>query len=259
MSCLSAARRQIFQTHHKRFSTHSLHCASCVVCNGVVSWAFLGMFSWAASHSHRIIGYKCLCGQTLHRLKLAARKSLRCFGRPRKSGFSRGSLKKQQTNLCWWFYDHLQYVLHLFTFALFGAIPIWWTCLEITSTTKAPIHSTCSEAAILRSHHQPTNPPAINTAIPTYLPSFSEPTLRIPNNIKASVCDIPPKGLKMAVAFAGNSTAIQEMFKRVAEYFTVPWNLDRRLSISSLVPSGSRGLVVLGLCCGFAVCIFGRL
>eukprot|EP00439_Symbiodinium_sp_Y106_P084246 s75_g25.t1 len=40
----------------------------------------------------------------------------------------------------------------------------------------------------------------------------------IPNNIKAS--DIPPKGLKMAVAFAGNSTAIQEMFKRVAEYFT---------------------------------------
>ena len=38
----------------------------------------------------------------------------------------------------------------------------------------------------------------------------------IPNNIKASVCDIPPKGLKMAVSFAGNSTAIQEMFKRVA-------------------------------------------
>merc|ERR1712139_533582 len=42
----------------------------------------------------------------------------------------------------------------------------------------------------------------------------------IPNNIKSSVCDIPPKGLKMAVAFLGNSTAIQELFKRVAEYFT---------------------------------------
>merc|ERR1712232_1232534 len=39
-------------------------------------------------------------------------------------------------------------------------------------------------------------------------------------NIKSAICDIPPKGLKMAVAFAGNSTAIQEMFKRVAEYFT---------------------------------------
>ena len=42
----------------------------------------------------------------------------------------------------------------------------------------------------------------------------------IPNNIKCGVCDIPPKGLKMAVAFLGNSTAIQEMFKRVADYFT---------------------------------------
>ena len=36
----------------------------------------------------------------------------------------------------------------------------------------------------------------------------------IPNNIKCSICDIPPKGLKMAVAFAGNSTAIQEMLTR---------------------------------------------
>ena len=42
-----------------------------------------------------------------------------------------------------------------------------------------------------------------------------------PNNIKSAVCDIPPKGLKMAVTFIGNSTAIQEMFKRVAEQFTV--------------------------------------
>ena len=41
-----------------------------------------------------------------------------------------------------------------------------------------------------------------------------------PNNIKASVCDIPPKGLKIVVSFAGNSTAIQEMFLRVVEYFT---------------------------------------
>merc|ERR1711971_1420219 len=42
----------------------------------------------------------------------------------------------------------------------------------------------------------------------------------IPNNIKASVCDIPPKGLKMSVTFLGNSTAIQEMFQRVGEQFT---------------------------------------
>ena len=42
----------------------------------------------------------------------------------------------------------------------------------------------------------------------------------IPNNMKCGICDIPPKGLKMAVVFVGNTTAIQEMFKRVAEQFT---------------------------------------
>jgi tubulin beta len=42
----------------------------------------------------------------------------------------------------------------------------------------------------------------------------------IPNNVKSSVCDIPPKGLKMSATFVGNSTAIQEMFKRVSEQFT---------------------------------------
>jgi tubulin beta len=43
----------------------------------------------------------------------------------------------------------------------------------------------------------------------------------IPNNIKSGICDIPPVGLKMAVTFIGNSTAIQEMFKRIAEQFTM--------------------------------------
>ena len=42
----------------------------------------------------------------------------------------------------------------------------------------------------------------------------------IPNNVKTAVCDIPPRGLKMAATFIGNSTAIQELFKRVAEQFT---------------------------------------
>jgi len=43
----------------------------------------------------------------------------------------------------------------------------------------------------------------------------------IPNNLKASICDIPPKGMKMASVFVGNSTAIQEAWKRVAEQFTL--------------------------------------
>jgi len=43
----------------------------------------------------------------------------------------------------------------------------------------------------------------------------------IPNNLKASICDIPPKGLKMSSVFVGNSTAIQEAWKRVADQFTL--------------------------------------
>jgi tubulin beta len=39
----------------------------------------------------------------------------------------------------------------------------------------------------------------------------------IPNNVKTAVCDIPPRGLKMAATFIGNSTAIQELFKRISE------------------------------------------
>ena len=42
----------------------------------------------------------------------------------------------------------------------------------------------------------------------------------IPNNVKIAVCDIPPRGLKMAATFIGNSTAIQELFKRISEQFT---------------------------------------
>merc|ERR1740128_1128614 len=42
----------------------------------------------------------------------------------------------------------------------------------------------------------------------------------IPNNVKTAVCDIPPRGLKMASTFVGNSTAIQELFKRISEQFT---------------------------------------
>jgi len=37
----------------------------------------------------------------------------------------------------------------------------------------------------------------------------------IPNNVKSTVCDIPPTGLKMASTFIENSTSIQEMFRRV--------------------------------------------
>jgi len=42
----------------------------------------------------------------------------------------------------------------------------------------------------------------------------------IPNNVKVAVCDIAPRGLKMSATFIGNTTAIQEIFKRISEQFT---------------------------------------
>jgi len=42
----------------------------------------------------------------------------------------------------------------------------------------------------------------------------------IPNNIKSSVCSVPHTGKKLSATFIGNSTSIQELFKRVGEQFT---------------------------------------
>ncbi|KAK8697647.1 hypothetical protein V6N13_113786 [Hibiscus sabdariffa] len=41
-----------------------------------------------------------------------------------------------------------------------------------------------------------------------------------PNNVKSSVCYIPPPGLSMSSTFVGNSASILEMFRRVSEQFT---------------------------------------
>ncbi|KAF7256287.1 hypothetical protein EG68_06718 [Paragonimus skrjabini miyazakii] len=41
----------------------------------------------------------------------------------------------------------------------------------------------------------------------------------IPSNIKTAVCDIPPRGMKMAVTFIGNSTAMQDIFRRIADQY----------------------------------------
>ncbi|KAI5481730.1 tubulin beta chain [Pseudohyphozyma bogoriensis] len=42
----------------------------------------------------------------------------------------------------------------------------------------------------------------------------------IPNNVQTAHCDIAPRDTKMAVTFIGNSTAIQDLFKRVGEQFS---------------------------------------
>lgn len=41
----------------------------------------------------------------------------------------------------------------------------------------------------------------------------------IPQNVKTAVCDIPPRGLNMSATFIGNSTSIQEIFKRITDQF----------------------------------------
>merc|ERR1712217_707010 len=46
----------------------------------------------------------------------------------------------------------------------------------------------------------------------------------IPNNVKSSICDVPHKDQTMSSTFIGNSTAIQEMFKRVRVQFTAMHN-----------------------------------
>ncbi|KAK7048245.1 tubulin beta chain [Favolaschia claudopus] len=43
----------------------------------------------------------------------------------------------------------------------------------------------------------------------------------IPSNFLTAHCDIAPRGRKMAVTFIANSTAIQELFKRVNDQFSV--------------------------------------
>ena len=65
----------------------------------------------------------------------------------------------------------------------------------------------------------------------------------IPNNVKTAVCDIPPRGLKMAATFIGNSTAIQELFKRISEQFTamfrrkafLHWYTGKRSDLKQLI------------------------
>lgn len=42
----------------------------------------------------------------------------------------------------------------------------------------------------------------------------------IPNNVKTAVCDIPPRGLNMSATFIGNSTCIQDLFKRISVQFS---------------------------------------
>lgn len=59
-------------------------------------------------------------------------------------------------------------------------------------------------------------------------PSFIE---WIPSNIKTSHCEIPPKGSQIATAFIANSTAVQEVWKRVSQQFTALFRRKAYLNV----------------------------
>lgn len=70
----------------------------------------------------------------------------------------------------------------------------------------------------------------------------------IPNNLKTAVCDIPPRGLKRAATFVGNTMTIQILFTRIAEQLT-------EMPFCSGTPArewtkwNSRGLSVIQMIC----------
>ncbi|KAJ3492295.1 hypothetical protein NLG97_g5435 [Lecanicillium saksenae] len=41
----------------------------------------------------------------------------------------------------------------------------------------------------------------------------------IPNNVQTTLCCVPPGGLSMSSTFVGNSTSVQDLFKRVGDQF----------------------------------------
>ena len=63
----------------------------------------------------------------------------------------------------------------------------------------------------------------------------------IPNNVKSSICDIPPKGLKMSATFIGNSTAIQ-----VRAPCHPPKDMGTTMCLDSCVPREGCPVLVLG-------------
>jgi tubulin beta len=69
----------------------------------------------------------------------------------------------------------------------------------------------------------------------------------IPNNVKTAVCDIPPVGMKMSSTFIGNTTAIQEMYKRIVEQFNsmykrkafIHWYTDEGMDVMEFTEARS--------------------
>ncbi|CAK0813667.1 unnamed protein product, partial [Prorocentrum cordatum] len=81
------------------------------------------------------------------------------------------------------------------------------------------------------------------SSISTAIQEMSESeAVRIPNNFKASVCDIPLRGLKVA-AFAGDSTTIQDLKTVIAFAGNSTTILERSKLVAEWVPSNIKASV----------------
>ena len=69
----------------------------------------------------------------------------------------------------------------------------------------------------------------------------------IPNNVKTSVCDIPPRGLNMSVTFIANSTSIMSLFKRLSEEFAAMFR--RKAFLHFFITDGALLLTILSYLC----------
>jgi len=67
----------------------------------------------------------------------------------------------------------------------------------------------------------PVSPKEVDTYMATVQAKNSQNFVEwIPQNIKTSFCDIPANGIKVSGTFIANSTAIQDVFKRITQHFS---------------------------------------
>jgi tubulin beta len=64
----------------------------------------------------------------------------------------------------------------------------------------------------------------------------------IPNNSKTAICNVPPKHMKMSATFIGNSTCIQDIFRRVMEQYSKM--LSRKAFLHWYAAEGSLILII---------------
>ncbi len=97
-----------------------------------------------------------------------------------------------------------------------------WIPNNVKSSVRAPLVAPCPARTDVNPHLYWCCGCAVSCSCISSCSAFAriKRSRTDPTCERAQICDIPPKGLKMSATFLGNTTAIQEMFKRVSEQFT---------------------------------------